>query len=74
VEILAAVQLLDGRSRRVRVQVLDDGRWRDPPVNPGYRGHALITMAADDRPDEHPERHPQGTIVILLSPPTPHPR
>jgi serine/threonine-protein kinase RsbW len=46
VEILAAVQLLDEQARRVRVEVVDRGRWRVPPVNPGYRGRGLITMAA----------------------------
>jgi serine/threonine-protein kinase RsbW len=76
VEILAAVQLLDGRSRRVRVQVLDHGRWRDPPVNPGYRGHGLITMAAmtDQMSIQHATPGQPGTIVILLSPPTPRPQ
>jgi serine/threonine-protein kinase RsbW len=74
VEILAAVQLLDEQARRVRVEVVDRGRWRVPPVNPGYRGRGLITMAAmtDQMSIQHATPDRAGTTVILLSPPAPH--
>ena len=74
VEILAAVQLLDQQARRVRVEVVDRGRWRHPPVNPGSRGHGLITMAAmtDQMSIQHTTPDRAGTTVILLSPPVPH--
>ena len=74
VEILAAVQPLDEQARRVRVEIVDQGRWRVPPVNPGSRGHGLITMAAmtDQMSIQHATPGRAGTTVILLSPPVPH--
>ena len=45
VEILAALQVRDAHSRRVRVQDLGNGRGRAPSLNPDYRVPGLITMA-----------------------------
>jgi len=49
---------------RVRVEVSDHGRWRDPPEDSGFRGRGLlmITACAEDvsvRPG------PDGTTVTL---------
>lgn len=75
VEILAVLQLLDDGSRRVRVQVLDQGRWRPPRSDHGYRGRGLITMASmmDQISIEHATPDRPGTTITLLSRPIPRP-
>ncbi|BBG04059.1 MULTISPECIES: ATP-binding protein [Pseudonocardia] len=43
VEISADVEVT-GVTRQLRIRVRDRGRWREPPADPGYRGHGLPMM------------------------------
>lgn len=45
VEISANVEVT-GATRQLRIRVRDRGRWREPPVDPGHRGHGLPLMSA----------------------------
>lgn len=49
---------------RVRLEVSDHGRWRDPPADNGFRGRGL-DMIESVAEDVRVERGPQGTTVTF---------
>ncbi|GAA1829564.1 hypothetical protein GCM10009836_04320 [Pseudonocardia ailaonensis] len=50
--------------RHVVLTVVDDGRWRPPPTDPGNRGRGLAMMKGFvDQVDIDPK--PEGTVVRL---------
>jgi serine/threonine-protein kinase RsbW len=63
-----AVAVPSPERRRIRVQVVDSGRWRPTRSDPGYRGRGLSMMrACCDSLHIHPT--PTGTRVTITSRP-----
>ncbi|GAA4969265.1 hypothetical protein GCM10025792_10530 [Pseudonocardia tropica] len=60
----AATVLLRGEAEglRVRMEVSDRGRWRDPPTDPGHRGRGIGMIEAVAE-DVRVEPGPDGTTV-----------
>lgn len=57
-------------ARRVVVSVIDRGRWRPPPADPGHRGRGLMMMRACTA-SVHIENCTGGTAVTMVSTPVP---
>jgi len=58
---LVAARTADGR---VLVTVRDHGRWRKPPLDPGFRGRGLLMIKALT-PRVEVLQGPQGTTVHM---------
>ncbi|MEJ8278547.1 ATP-binding protein [Pseudonocardia spirodelae] len=54
----------DADGLRVRMEVSDHGRWRDPPEDPGYRGRGIGMIEAVAE-DVRVEPGPDGTTVTF---------
>ncbi|MGY1617407.1 SpoIIE family protein phosphatase [Geodermatophilus sp. SYSU D00691] len=53
-----------GGTGRLRCTVRDQGRWRDPDPDPGYRGRGLAIISTQT--DRHTiERGNEGTVTVL---------
>jgi serine phosphatase RsbU (regulator of sigma subunit)/anti-sigma regulatory factor (Ser/Thr protein kinase)/anti-anti-sigma regulatory factor len=61
---MVRVEALLDKEGRAEVTVSDDGRWRGPPVDPGYRGRGLTIMRSlmDSVEIDHDE---DGTAVMM---------
>ncbi|HET9255755.1 MAG TPA: ATP-binding protein [Pseudonocardiaceae bacterium] len=46
ITINAHHELIDHAHRRVVITVSDRGRWRPPPIDPGFRGRGIAMMRA----------------------------
>lgn len=66
---VTATLLADGGRRRVRIVVRDRGRWRSPPVDPGYRGRGLqmVRSCMEDVEILPGIRSRDGTEITMLS-------
>jgi anti-sigma regulatory factor (Ser/Thr protein kinase) len=69
VQVHAWVTTLAGL-HRVVVSIIDRGRWRPVPAEPGHRGRGLRMMSAC-MPALHIEHSPGGTAVTMTSAPVP---
>jgi hypothetical protein len=67
--VLTATLVPDGRERRVRIVVQDNGRWRSPPADPGYRGRGLqMVRSCMDVVDIRPSTDSRGgTDLVMLT-------
>jgi anti-sigma regulatory factor (Ser/Thr protein kinase) len=69
VQVHAWVTTLAGL-HRVVVSIIDRGRWRPAPADPGHRGRGLLMMSAC-MPALHIEHTAGGTAVTMTSAPVP---